>query len=718
MARPTPFSDSSDSRDPLADLWTPQFAASHDTFMNSGINSVDLAAAIPGALSGQSLYIAPHSTGSYSDMAAATTVPHASVEDIHTAFVAPHATLLGGGSGTTQDISPSMANETAYVSGIDATGHVVGTSFWTWNNDNPATYATRSNAHKWGAAQSDTLGGTVTYYFDSGSSWTATEKAQMTACITLWSDLANINFSLTTNSAAADITLTRGSDGQAVTPAGWSGTSSAGNVGGTNLWTLTSATVSIDTSVPGFGPMDGDFASIGGYVWMTIEHEMGHAIGLGHGGGYNGNVNSSTQQYSAFDSRLWTIMSYIDPDDTNAKYYSQYTVTGTSWGTAPDGYAYVPTTPMMLDIAAIQGLYGASTAAAYAGGQIFGFHSNITDVTKEFYDFTVNTNPVVTIWDAGTGNTLDLSGFSAASTINLNAGTFSSCNGEVNNIGIAAGTRIDTAIGGAGNDTFIANGDIDTLSGGAGNDVFNMGSHFNANDRLNGGGNTNTLILNGDYSAGIVFQSQTTLNIQKVQLTAGHSYLLTPADSSVAAGKIMQVDGHTLGAADRLTFVGSKETNGFYQLIGGACNDVLTGGQSNDTFNGGGGSDQMKGGGGADTFVYSHVADSTGTTHDTIVNFDFAIDKIDLWVTIAGVLPTINGGDLTTGSFDNELKAAMTSLSAHHAVLFNPSTGSYAGHTILVVDFNGIAGYQAGGDLVIDLHTPTNLADFSASTFI
>ncbi len=213
----------------------------------------------------------------------------------------------------------------------------------------------------------------------------------MTACITLWSDIANVHFALTTNAADAQITFHRGDDGQADTPAGWSGGAGAGAVGGSTLWSMTNATVSIDTSVPGFGPMDGDFASIGGYVWMTIEHELGHAIGLGHGGGYNGSVDSATEQYSAYDTRLWTIMSYIDADDTSAKFYSQYPVTGTSWGTAPDGYSYVPTTPMILDDLAIQGLYGKSTAAAYAGGQIFGFHCNIADATEEFYDFTKNT---------------------------------------------------------------------------------------------------------------------------------------------------------------------------------------------------------------------------------------------------------------------------------------------------------------------------------------
>ncbi|MGH6871366.1 MAG: M10 family metallopeptidase C-terminal domain-containing protein [Rhizomicrobium sp.] len=628
--------------------------------------------------------------------------------------------LPGGGVGTIEAVSPSMSAETAFISGADSSGDVVGTSYWTWNNNNPATYATRSNAHKWGSATSGTTGGTIHYYFDTASSWTATEKAQMTACINLWSDLANIHFVSTTNSAAADITFHRGSDGQAVTPASWSGGGSAGVVGGSSLWSLTSAEVSIDTSVPGFGPMDGDFQSIGGYVWMTIEHELGHAIGLGHGGAYNGAVDSSTQQYSAFDSRLWSIMSYIDPDDSSAKYYSQYAVTGTDWGTATDGYGNVPTTPMMLDILAIQGLYGAPTTTVFSGGQVFGFHCNIADATIEpFYDFTKNVNPVVTIWDAGSGNTLDLSGFTQAATIDLNPGAFSSCNGQVNNIGIAYNTEVDTADGGKGSDTFIANAGSDRFNGGGGNDTFDFGATFTALDHVNGGGGPkNVLVLDGDYSANVAFKNATMANIQTVVLTAGHNYTLTPAGANLAAGQTLQIDGHLLGTSDVLTYNGVKELDGNLNLRGGAGNDVLTAGSGDDFLTGGHGADRMKGGPGSDTFIYARVSDSASTTHDNILDFDFSSDKIDLWFTVSSVLPAINGGALSSGSFDSDLATALTSLTSHKAVLFNPDSGNLAGHTILVVDVNGTAGYQAGADFVIDLNHPTHSASFSAGTFI
>jgi hypothetical protein len=43
-------------------------------------------------------------------------------------------------------------------------------------------------------------------------------------------------------------------------------------------------------------------------------------------------------------------------------------------------------------------------------------------------------------------------------------------------------------------------------------------------------------------------------------------------------------------------------------------------------------------------------------------------------------------------------------------VLFTPDGGNLAGHTFLVVDVNGAAGYQAGQDYVFQLDSGTHLA--------
>jgi hypothetical protein len=54
---------------------------------------------------------------------------------------------------------------------------------------------------------------------------------------------------------------------------------------------------------------------------------------------------------------------------------------------------------------------------------------------------------------------------------------------------------------------------------------------------------------------------------------------------------------------------------------------------------------------------------------------------------------------------------------APDAVLFTPTTGNLAGHAFLIVDENGVAGYQAGADVVIELTNATNLSHFSLSNF-
>ena len=349
---------------------------------------------------------------------------------------------------TPVNVPPLPAAETgelAYIDGINANGSLATQSYWTDN----ATIA-----HKWGANTAGTGSGTITYSFDG---FDAAQQATLTECLALWSSVCNVTFQYVTTGGA--LTLKLGTDKQADTQDGYF------QAGPNRIGTTTSSTVSIDPTQSGF-ELDGSFTTLHGYGIGTAIHEIGHAIGLGHAGDYNGSVNASTDQFSAYDSRLWSVMSYIPPSDTSAKDYASYPVSGTDWQGASS-----PTTMMPLDILATQELYGVSTSTNLSGGQIFGFHTNVAAAIRNFYDFTVDTAPVITIWDSGTGNTLDVSGYASSDTIDLLPGTFSSVDGLVNDIAIAYGTRIDTAVGGTGNDVFIVNGDNDSITGGGGTDT-------------------------------------------------------------------------------------------------------------------------------------------------------------------------------------------------------------------------------------------------------
>ena len=120
---------------------------------------------------------------------------------------------------------------------------------------------------------------------------------------------------------------------------------------------------------------------------------------------------------------------------------------------ADDGRTYYAQTPMLYDVMTIQAMYGAETTTR-TGNTVYGFNSN---AGVSVFDFTINTHPVVCIYDSAGIDTLDLSGWSYSCVINLAPGSFSNCDMMTYNISIAYGAQIENGIGGGGADTLTGN---------------------------------------------------------------------------------------------------------------------------------------------------------------------------------------------------------------------------------------------------------------------
>ncbi len=276
-----------------------------------------------------------------------------------------------------------------------------------------------------------------------------------------------------------------------------------------------------------------------------------------------------------------------------------------------------------------------------------------------------------------------------------------------------------TVDGGAGTEVVLAGGGNHFFHGEGGSDIFDMLGSLKSTDMIDGGDGSDTVILNGNYSATFTFGASTMTNVEALTLSSGNNYALVTNDATVGAGQTLTVNAGSLGTANTLNFRGLAETDGAFVITGGAGADTLIGGSGNDSFTGGGGADTIQGRDGQDTYVYGAASDSTSTQYDTVLGFSAADDKFDVAGTISGLDAKIASGTLSTASFNSDLAAAASAshLAAGHAVLFAPNAGTLSGDLFLVIDQNGTAGYQAGQDLVIELAN-AGIAGLGTANFV
>ena len=252
---------------------------------------------------------------------------------------------------------------------------------------------------------------------------------------------------------------------------------------------------------PGFltnASIDGGMAE-GGFGWLTLLHEIGHALGLKHPFDENDVSDPASvldTTHPSEDDHLHSVMAYQDGPDGG--YLDNSVVPNLIRQFEPRTYG-------AFDIAALQYLYGASAATSLSvlqsiynasGDSVSGSAGAFT------YTFVPSTAVIETICDGGTQDTLNFSSFAHACTISLVPGSFSSLGITVdavpfpsidpvsppqplaeynglNTLSIAYGTTVSACILGSGNDTIIGNDANDFYQGGTGTNTIQGGAGVN-----------------------------------------------------------------------------------------------------------------------------------------------------------------------------------------------------------------------------------------------
>ncbi|RSB96643.1 RTX toxin [Rhizobium sophoriradicis] len=386
------------------------------------------------------------------------------------------------------------------------------------------------------------------------------------------------------------------------------------------------------------------FPRFGNYAAHTLAHELGHALGLKHA--HEAGYPNTTLVPRAYDSIEYTIMTYR-----------------TYVGDNISGYKYeqngAPQTFMMLDIAALQEMYGADYTTN-SGDTVYKWNPNqgITYVNGVAAITPAANRIFATIWDGGGTDTYDLSAYTTALKIDLHAGGYSVfSHGQLAYLGggpddgyargnifnallyhdnvaslienVRAGSGNDTIVGNEADNTLWGNAGNDTLTGDSGNDTLDGGA---GSDKMSGGAGDDVYIVDNVNDVVIENANEGTDTVRTTFWT------------------------YTLGVnVENLTYTGTAAFSG----DGNAAANVITGGTGSDLLDGEAGTDTLIGGAGDDRYRVDSLGDvvveAADGGADTILT-DLAAYSLEVVANVENLWLTGSGNSTGIGnSLDNKI---------------------------------------------------------------